>query len=187
MAKQLPLKPEASAEGHYDLRKVMDYLGKKYRFNPQDLGRTTNHFDNWCRRKGYGARDPSGAHRGSSQLWYAEYCEDPKGSAARPMREDFFEWLHKVACKGELGITWFALNIPYYLDLYDMVEAPTKQLEVERINDFYTAYAATVVPTEMKNLVGKRILPDAKLSPTVRKVLMYIRDEFGLTPTLTRA
>jgi hypothetical protein len=184
MAKQLPEKPEVDAEGCYDLRHVMEYLKLKYRFDPHDFARSSNHFENWCRRKGYKSRDPEGNHRRSSKLWYAEYCEDPKGGPMRPMREDFFEWIHKVVRKDDHDIKSFTLSIRYYLDLYDLVEAPAKQLEVERVNSIYTAYAAAVVPAELKKFVGKRILPDAKLPTFVRKILTYIRDEFGATPTL---
>lgn len=187
MAKQLPEKPEADAEGHYDLRKVMEYLRVKYRFDPHDLARSGNHFDNWCRRKGYKSRDPEGVHRSSSQRWYAEYCADPKGGATRPMHQSFFDWVHKAVCKGDKDIKRFVLNVPYYLEVHDIVEAPAKQLEADRINAMFKAYAAMVVPTEMKKFVDAQLVPDAVLSKPLRKVLQYIRDEFGATPRLTRA
>lgn len=187
MAKQLPAKPEADTDGCFDLRLVMEYLRIKYRFDPHDLARSSNHYDNWCRRKGYKSRDPNGVHRGGSQLWYTEYCEDPQGGPARPMRASIFDWLHKVVCKEDMDLKQFVVNIPYYLDLYDLVEAPAKQAEADRINAQFKAYAAMVVPPGMRKFVDEKLVPDAKLPPVVRKVLKHLRDEFGATPTLKRA
>jgi hypothetical protein len=186
MAKQPPVKPQPDADGHFDLLQMVEYLRLKYRFEPNDLARSDNHFENWCRRKGYKSRDPEGKHRRSSQMWYAEYCEDPKGGPTRPARESIFEWIAKVVCKGDQNIKQFVLNIRYYLDLYDIVDAPAKQTEAERINAMYKAYTAMVVPPEMKKFLEKQLVPDAKLSQAVRKVLKHILEEFGPSPSLKR-
>lgn len=61
---------------------------------PRDVADSSSHFGKWADRKGYtnDTKDPEGKHRGSSQIWYAEYRADPQGEAACPPYLDLWHW-----------------------------------------------------------------------------------------------
>lgn len=67
----------------YDFSDLQDEL-KARGINVYDVFKRTGSFDNWCNRKGYGKIDPEGKHRGSSQIWFAEYKADPDGACMEP-------------------------------------------------------------------------------------------------------
>lgn len=58
-----------------------------YDFNGANL-----HFYKWCDKKGYGEKDGAGKQRGSSQIWYKEYQNDPEGEAACPEVLNFLDF-----------------------------------------------------------------------------------------------
>lgn len=74
--------------------KIEQKLGLDHRRFRNVLG-TFEHFNTWADSKGYTAdkKDPEGHLRGSSQIWYTEYCEDPQGSAACPPYIDLWHCL----------------------------------------------------------------------------------------------
>lgn len=48
------------------------------------------HFENWARKKGYRGKDPEGKDIGSSQIWFAEYRNDPDGEDKCPLYQNFW-------------------------------------------------------------------------------------------------
>lgn len=67
---------------------VCELLGRDIR----DYYGSHGHFNQWCDATGRGQTDSEGKHRGSSQIWYREYKDDPNGNAARPPYCDFWHW-----------------------------------------------------------------------------------------------
>lgn len=57
-----------------------------------DVFKRCRSFDEWCNRKGYGNTDPEGEHRGSSQIWFAEYQADPDGACKEPPRANLWHF-----------------------------------------------------------------------------------------------
>ncbi len=56
----------------------------------RDVKGHDGHFYKWADAKGYGQIDPAGEHRGSSNIWFTEYNNDPAGKASRPEYCDFW-------------------------------------------------------------------------------------------------
>lgn len=61
--------------------------------NAYDVFNRCGSFGKWCDLKGYGEIDPQGHHRGSSQVWFAEYQTDPEGACKEPPRLNLWHWL----------------------------------------------------------------------------------------------
>ena len=57
-----------------------------------DVFKRCGSFDKWCEQKGYGKKDPEGKHRGSSQIWYAEYQRDPDGACKEPPQANLWHF-----------------------------------------------------------------------------------------------
>lgn len=67
-----------------------------------DLHNSHSHFYTWCDAKGYGQTDPEGKSRGSSQIWFKEYQNDPTGNAARPPYCNFWHVALGTVVPGEM-------------------------------------------------------------------------------------
>lgn len=80
-----------SAEG-FDIHEVMNYISEKYNFDCYDVYNSHKHFDTWCDSKGYGEIDPEGKRRSSSNIWFAEYNQDPKGMKLCPKYVNVLDW-----------------------------------------------------------------------------------------------
>lgn len=76
----------------YDFSDLEDDLNKQG-IQAYDVFQHSGSFDRWCDRKGYGHSDPEGKHRGSSQIWFAEYQNDPEGACKEPPRLNLWHWL----------------------------------------------------------------------------------------------
>lgn len=69
-------------------KEVCQLLGR----NIRDYDQSLSHFGRWCDATGRGETDPEGKHRNSSQIWYAEYHNDPNGQRVQPVYRDFWHW-----------------------------------------------------------------------------------------------
>ncbi len=79
----------------YDFSDLDDEL-KALGVNVYDVFKRTGSFDRWCDRKGYGQTDPEGKHRGSSQIWFAEYKACPDGDCKEPPYANLWHWFLKA-------------------------------------------------------------------------------------------
>ena len=75
----------------YDFSDLQDEL-KARGIDAYDVFKRCGSFDKWCNRKGYGKIDPEGKHRGSSQIWFAEYKVDPDGACKEPPHANLWHW-----------------------------------------------------------------------------------------------
>lgn len=82
-----------SAKG-YDIFEVIDFIKEKYGIDGYDFYGSREHFGKWADKKGYKDKDKDaqGNTRNSSQIWYAEYVNDPQGEAVCPPYKDVIEW-----------------------------------------------------------------------------------------------
>ena len=79
----------------YDYNTIIKYLEKKYDFQSRDYAKKFSYFHNWAKAKGYtdGKLDPDGKNLGSSQIWFAEFQDDPDGAAKQPPYQDFWHFV----------------------------------------------------------------------------------------------
>lgn len=71
------------SDNPYDFSDLVRDL-KEQGIDAYDVFQRHRSFDDWCNRQGYGQKDPVGKHRGSSQVWFAEYQADPLGAGSEP-------------------------------------------------------------------------------------------------------
>jgi hypothetical protein len=86
----------------YDIQneicKIMGITEHQFR----DLKGRHGHFNIWCDAKGYGQKDPEGKDRGSSQIWFKEYKEDPTGDAVCPEYCDLWHFASDVVVPDDM-------------------------------------------------------------------------------------
>jgi hypothetical protein len=79
----------------YDIHEVMLYVEHRYQLHCYDVFESGKHFDKWCDAKGYGDKDPAGKKRDQSNIWFAEYQDDPHGNEDRPPLVTVLDWLDR--------------------------------------------------------------------------------------------
>lgn len=188
-ASKTVVKPTA-IEGVYSYDLVIAYLEATYGFDQynfsMDEGR---HYDKWCDARGYTERkkDPEGKHRSSSQIWFAEYRNDPEGMDKEPPIENFWHWLLEfIGRDNVMAKTPFTLPVGRMLDTWDTEVAPVMQLLYDKQNAAVVAGIERAIPDpEVRRQVLQSYKPKSALLPGyVTSIMTYMRREFGETVKL---
>lgn len=184
-ATKLKLEKPEPANGVFSYDTVIAYLENRYGFNQHNFSMNEHlHYDNWCDARGYTNRkkDPEGKHRSSSQIWFAEYRNDPEGLDKEPPVEDFWHWLLDF-----LGADKVFAKVPFQLpvgrmfDSWDTDVAPIMQVLYDKQNAAIIAgIERTVTDPEIRKQVLQTFKPKSATLPVyVKSILGYMRAEFG--------
>jgi hypothetical protein len=191
-------KPQPNTAGQYEYSELIQYLERQYGFVSEDSTESHSHFDKWADAKGYTKRkkDPDGSLRGSSQVWYAEYQDDPTGAACRPTSKSFRLWLYWLG-NAFLGRdapkTPLTLNMGLLLGNWNEEVAPVLQRAVDlcrlRItNCVEGVMEAEGLPPEYRARVLRDALSEAPVDALIPdfalRILEHIRQEFGECPVV---
>jgi len=186
-------RPQADEKGILNFDTAIRFLEAKYSFNHYgylEPGQAdpNKHFEFWCDAKGYteGKTDVEGNHRGSSQIWFAEYVEDPAGETACPKVQNFWHWLLSFMCpNGDLKIPRkFKLNITKVLAEYDSTVALENAAHVERVRAGMQQVLRILPPEFQKTALRQVDSMDITMPAYVRAILGYFQAEFGPKVTL---
>jgi hypothetical protein len=187
------VKPQPNEEGHYDYRELILYLESRYGFESEDFSESHAHFDKWADAKGYTKRkkDPEGKYRGSSQIWYQEYQDDPAGAACRPPARSLRKWLYWLGgafLRRDVPDKPLTLNLSLLLGNWDETVAPVMGEVVNlcrlRItNQVESLMDAEELPVEYRARILRDALSevpvDARIPDFVKPIFEHFRLEFG--------
>jgi len=186
-------RPKANEKGVLEYDAAIRFLEAKYSFNAYgylEPGQVdpNKHFHIWCDARGYteSMTDAEGNHRGSSQIWFAEYAADPEGEDACPKVQNFWHWLLGFMCPdGNLKIPRkFKLNIAKVLAEYDSTVAVENAARMEAVR-LQMAPLLKMLPSEFQKTAQRQVESvDIVLPAYVRTILGYFQAEFGPKVTL---
>lgn len=179
----------AAIKGVFSYDDVMKYLEVKYNFDQYNVSKNEDrHFDRWCDARGYTKKkkDSAGNYRSSSQIWWAEYQNDPEGMEKEPPQENFWHWLlQMVGMEKVTGGKPFDLPVGRLLDHYDTEIAPLLQPLYDKQYEASVEVIKRAVPPEHHRALLLMHKPKkAELPDFAKKVLSHIRTDFGDTLTL---